>query len=368
MKRMIWFELRKIMRLRIWIAILGCFVVMAFFFTHVHSGQLTGMLAIQKAHPELITTLEGPIDPVLSKQYASTFEEGVEWEYSSEGTLEERTEKIIQQNYVAYGYQADQFTQFIEDLKDRKLALVTLGEKDSYAYKDVDKQLTMMERIPVPGFHVVNVWASLFGFVSDTVGSLFMGIILMLALATLFSGEADYNMDALILSSRYGRRSIVAAKVVAGLLFTVSWVTTFYTISLLAICLPFKFTGWDAPLNVNHQFLYSPYALTQLQAFFLQYVVALLAACALMLLFALISAFMKNSLSSMGLALTLVILPMISLPGVVGRMLLLLPSRLMKSKSMIEDYMTFNLFGQPVLYLTLAIFVIGMVLLGSTLL
>lgn len=79
--------------------------------------------------------------------------------------------------------------------------------------------------------------------------------------------------------------------------------------------------GWNAPLNSYFYFDETPYALTQLQGFALKYAVTLLAACGLLLLTALISALCRSSLSSLGLAAFVVILPLFSLPGMLGKII-----------------------------------------------
>lgn len=160
-------------------------------------------------------------------------------------------------------------------------------------------------------------------------------------------------MDSLILSSKYGRLKIVTAKLLAGFIVTGGFVTLFYGVCVLFSCLPFGFVGWNAPLN--SYFVESPYNLTQLQGMLLKYAVTLLAACGLLLLTALISALFRSSLSTLGLAACLVMLPYFSLPGVVGDWIDFLPSGVIMSTSLIEKYVSYNIFGIPILHLTVSI-------------
>ncbi|MNI61147.1 ABC-2 family transporter protein [compost metagenome] len=169
-------------------------------------------------------------------------------------------------------------------------------------------------------------------------------------------------MDSLILSSKYGRRRIVTAKLIAGLIFTFGWVTAFYGVCVMVCFTPYGFVGWDAPLNSSYIFRESLYPLTMLQGLFLQYVLALIGACGLLIWTALISAAFRSSLTSFGLAVTLVILPFISFPGIVGKIVNFLPSSIMASSHLIESYKTYNLFNTPILYLT--VFIVVTVILG----
>ncbi|MBP1994481.1 hypothetical protein [Paenibacillus eucommiae] len=353
MKRLVRFELRKILIRRVWVAMLACLAITLIFFMEYYPSGMNSILAVNKAKPELIAAHLGPVRADLAERYAPSLK--LERAEDSIGTDEEKIERIFQQKYASAGYRANLFNSGLNELRAQKMQLESKGEKETYVYKDINKKLTMMERLDPPGFYVTSSWENLFLLISDNPGMLFIGLVLVLALAPLYAGEASYRMDALILSSRYGRRKIVAVKLMAGLIFTVGWVTAFYGVCILLCCLPFGFVGWDAPLNSYYLFGDSPYAMTQLQGFFLQYAIALMGACGLLLLTALISAAFRSSLTSLGFAVAMIILPFITLPGVLGKMLLLFPSKILASRMLIESYKSFNLFNVPVLYLPLSI-------------
>jgi ABC-type transport system involved in multi-copper enzyme maturation permease subunit len=358
MKRLVVFELRKIMVRRVWISIAACLAITIFFFVDTAPAPgMNSILAVNKERPELIAAHEGPIQVALAKKYEPSLK--MERAEDSVGSKEQKIERILQQNYAVAAYQADLFKNRLNDLSAQKAQLESQGEKESYTYKNINKKLTMMERIDPPGFYVTEDWKKLFGFIAvlSSPSIMFIGLVIVLALAPLYSGEAGYRMDSLILSSKYGRRSIVTAKLIAGLIFTVGWVTAFYGVCVIVSCLPYGFVGWDAPLNSSYLFGESPYAMTQLQGLFLQYAIAIMGACGLLLWTALISAAFRSSLSSFGLAMTLVILPFISLPGIIGEIISLLPSSIMASGNLIESYRTYNLFNTPILYIPLSIVV-----------
>lgn len=359
MKRLVMFELRKIMIRRVWISIAACLAITIFFFVDTTpSPGMNSIFAVNKAKPELIAAHEGPIQPALAKKYEPSLR--TERAEDSTGTYEEKAERIFQQKYASAAYRADLFTSSLSDLKAQKAQLETQEYKETFQYRDISNKLTMMERIDPPGFYITLNWNGLFNFISGLPGPgiLFISFVIVLALAPMFSGEANYRMDSLILSSQYGRRSIVTAKLVAGLIFTVGWVTAFYGICLLTNSLLYGFVGWDAPLN--QVFEESPYVLTQLQAFFVQYALALMGACGLLLLTALISAAFRSSLSSLGLAATGVILPLLTFPGVIGKLMLLFPTNIMASRNIIETYNSYNIWGTPVLYMPMTIIVMVM--------
>ncbi|MEK4036166.1 hypothetical protein NYE44_09205 [Paenibacillus sp. FSL L8-0493] len=354
MNRLVMFELRKIMIPRVWISIAGSTALAIFCFVSFYPSGTDSLLVVNKEKPEAIAAHLGPIQADLVLKYAPRLKE--EYAEDSAWPKEEKMKRILEQHYAGTTYMVDQFNRNLTELRERKV-LLEKQEPGSYALRDVTKKLSMLEEGKPRGFYVTEDWDLLHIFFSSSpgVGDLLIGLILVFALAPLFSGEENYRMDALILSSRYGRLKIVAAKLLAGFIVTLSWVTLFYGICTLLACLPFGFVGWNAPLNSYFYFDETPYALTQLQGFALKYAVTLLAACGLLLLTALISALCRSSLSSLGLAAFVVILPLFSLPGMLGKIISFLPSGVMVSRSLIEKYVSYNIFGIPILHLPLSI-------------
>lgn len=352
MKRLVRFELRKIMIPRVWISIAGSLTLAIFFFVSFYPSGTNSLLVVNREKPEVVAAHLGPIQPDLALKYAPRLDE--EYAEDSVGPKEEKMKRILEQHYASSAYMVDQINQKLTNLREQK-ALLEKQEPGSYALKDVSLKISMLEGGKSRGFYVTKDWNLLYTFFSGPpgVGDFLIALILVFALAPLFSGEANYRMDSLILSSKYGRLRIVAAKLLAGFIVTFSWVTLFYGICVLLSCLPFGFVGWNAPLN--SYFYETPYALTHLQGFALKYAVTLLATCGLLLMTALISALSRNSLSSLGLAILVVILPLFSLPGYLGKIIAFIPSGVMMSRSLIEEYVSFNTFGVPILALPLSI-------------
>jgi ABC-type transport system involved in multi-copper enzyme maturation permease subunit len=351
MRRLIIFEFRKIMIPRVWISIAGSLAIAIFYFVSFYPSGTNSLLVVNKERPEVIAAHTGPIQPDLALKYAPRLKE--EYAEDSVGPKAEKMTRILEQRYAVSAYSLDLFNKNLTKLREQK-ALLEKQDQESYVLKDVTKRLSMLEGIQSPGFYVTNDWGSLYRFFSiPGVGNMLIGLILVFALAPLYSGETNYRMDSLILSSKYGRLKIVTAKLLAGFIVTVGFVTLFYGVCVLFSCWPFGFVGWNAPLN--SYFVESPYDLTQLQGLLLKYTVTLLAACGLLLLTALISALFRSSLSTLGLAACLVMLPYFSLPGVVGKWISFLPSGVLMSTSLIEKYVSYNIFGIPILHLPLSI-------------
>ncbi|WP_040949823.1 ABC transporter permease subunit [Gorillibacterium massiliense] len=353
MKRLIGFELRKILNRRVIIAILGCLALTVFYFIQTRHSEPNSLLTAYRENPKLVSSHEGPIQPALAKKYEPRLYETSASFYP--GPHEEVMKRVLEQEYAGSAYQSDLFKAELNELRKDKRQLESSGETNTFAYKDMQKKLRMLDDVKTPGFYVTDVWRDLIYYIASPPGSLFIGLIMVLALCSLYSGEAGHRMDALILSSRKGRLPIVRAKLLAGLIFTIGWVTVFFGVSVLASCLPYGFLRWDAPLNSLYLYRTSPYDWTLIQGFLLLYAMTLLGACGLCLFTALISASLKSSLSSLGLAAVLVFLPLFSFPGILGKWIAFFSTSIMSNTSLIGSYKSFNVFGYPVLYLPLAI-------------
>ena len=104
--------------------------------------------------------------------------------------------------------------------------------------------------------------------VLDCAGFLVFPLVaICVVLTPVFSGEYQDRTDAVLLSSRYGRSKLVAAKVVASLLFA----TVYYALAVLVIVgVALAFFGAEgAGLPVQVMSLDMPYGLTMAEATFL---------------------------------------------------------------------------------------------------
>lgn len=126
-----------------------------------------------------------------------------------------------------------------------------------------------------------------------------MGILLAaICLSGVFAGEYRKNTDQLLFSCRYGRRETYAAKIAAGISFSVVWELLFSV--LLALSIWFR-TGLDG-LNsaVQMEIPYSAYPLTFLQFIGIQSMIVVAAAIMFAAMSMALSAVFKNGVAVMG--------------------------------------------------------------------
>lgn len=83
------------------------------------------------------------------------------------------------------------------------------------------------------------------------------GIVLIIMISPIFSEEYSSGMDALILTSRYGKHRCAAAKITASFLFALVFVTAILGLGFLAFCAGRGTVGWDGDIQLSELMLYS---------------------------------------------------------------------------------------------------------------
>ena len=96
----------------------------------------------------------------------------------------------------------------------------------------------------------------------------FIGVLLVIALSPVFSEEYGRGTDALILTSRHGKRGCAWAKVIASYLFTLLMAGGWLLLQSLMYWRDFGLDGGGASVQLNNHFMFSgvPYFLTNLGA------------------------------------------------------------------------------------------------------
>ncbi len=87
-------------------------------------------------------------------------------------------------------------------------------------------------------------------FRMQTPNFIFLAFAVAIILAPVFAGEHTSRMDALALSSRYGKNKLIWAKLLAGISFTVFAALGFSVIFLLEIQAVYGLSGWNLPIQV----------------------------------------------------------------------------------------------------------------------
>lgn len=83
------------------------------------------------------------------------------------------------------------------------------------------------------------------------------GIITIIVISPVFSEEYSSGMDALILTSRFGKTRCVKAKLIASFLFSLIYTGVILVLAFLTFYLGKGFSGWDADIQLSEMMLYS---------------------------------------------------------------------------------------------------------------
>ena len=139
----------------------------------------------------------------------------------------------------------------------------------SYEYKQhaLHEQLLLEKGPPSGQVYYNKPWAYMIDMI-DQFGVAFMGAMILIGLASLYSEEYSTGMDSLLLSSRKGKGKLITAKYCAAIIYTSSCCFLFALINIVVHALLFgNLDGANTPLyslskyGDSHPFGTSPYSL-----------------------------------------------------------------------------------------------------------
>jgi hypothetical protein len=255
-----------------------------------------------------------------------------------------------------------------EELKRQaaeRLAAAQAADRGDFNYREAALQHRMLTSLEPAVFYYRRGWQEIIDF-TNTLGLVFMGGMLLLALAPVFSEEYVVNMDGLLLSSRHGKRKVVTAKIAASLIVVVCLALIFSAVNVAANSYFFGLGGAAARLQELVKYLASPFNLTLGQYFRLQLATHIFGAASFGLLVLLISVFSRSPLipffiggAVYGIPIFLGSILRIDAPW--ARTLVDFSyTQVVKVEQLFMTFRAFNVFGYPVLYVYLLCAVIAL--------
>ena len=323
MKRMIWYEWKRIWQSRLTqFAVVGCILFLLFCTwsnirqiqtTDREGNQVTGMAAVKALKETERITLDQETVTTIMQEYLDYAEDSAT--SSDDPELEYLSEEIYRTWYLPNRDLIDQICGiYIQDgqgnMSVRQLFEENLG-KDFYEARKDRVQETLSYYVSrdnitpaeadwwdeqddkVGGYIFGNykVWDIL---ISNLPWVLFIMMIVCVGIAPVFAGEYQSKCDSLLLCMKHGKHRLILAKLTAS--FVYSSVLYWGIVALYsAVLLIFVGTdGWDLPVQLVYYGMPSSYALTASQAYLLALLMGYVMTLGLGGLVLLLSALFKN--------------------------------------------------------------------------
>ena len=142
---------------------------------------------------------------------------------------------------------------------------------------------------------------------------MFAVLAICIVIAPVFAGEYQAGTDAVILSAKYGKTKVTAAKIAAALLFGVLAFTLHVVIAFALPLAAFGIDGWNLPLQINGTTV--PYPMTFLEGTLINLGVIYLVLIAMIGLTLLLSARMKSPYLVLTVVVPVLFIPMFLSPN-----------------------------------------------------
>ena len=158
-------------------------------------------------------------------------------------------------------------------------------------------------------------WAYFFsGFCGSTIAIAFPAlIVILIAVSTIFSSEYSTKMDALILTTRYGKNRQIIAKLFSGMIFTTTIIGGLFILFCIAFGVQYGVLGWNADIqtNLGLSLIGVKLPLNNLQLIIFGFIIVWLAGIFAAAATAMISAVTKTPFSSLIVAFAVFMAPLI---------------------------------------------------------
>lgn len=200
----------------------------------------------------------------------------------------------------------EKYTKQLAEIRDK----VRLSAPGSYEYKQhaLHEQLLTQKEPPTGQVYYNKPWANIV-YIIDQFGVAFMGVMILIGLAPLYSEEYATRMDSLLLSGRYGKGRLISAKCLAAIIYAFICTAAFQLFNLGVTALLFgNLDGAGTPLYSisryldSYSFQSSPYSWTVGQYYVIQLGVHIIGCIAFALAVMFMSSLSKSSFLTLFIA------------------------------------------------------------------
>lgn len=230
------------------------------------------------------------------------------------------------------------------------------GANNTYEYKELKYVHDLIEKKPIPKFYFKFGWRDATDF---NMASKWIAILIIVSICTIFSNEYQSNTASIIFSSKNGQGKLTLAKVISGLLFSTIIFMVINGIQV-AIMAMHGFEGWNLPMSFLPNAVRTPYTMNIGTFYMLGLLVSYIGVLLFTLLVMLVSLVIKNNMISFAISVVMLIGP--------GFLAKVMPTyiltkifmelnieNLIGPISMFGNISTYNIFGNPTLYLNVLV-------------
>lgn len=243
-----------------------------------------------------------------------------------------------------------------DDIKKEIAKLEKDGEKSSYEYKEFKYIHDLIEKKPIPKFYFKFGWRNATEF---NMNPLWIAILIIVSICTIFSNEYQSNTASIIFSSKNGQGRLTLAKVISGLLFStiIFLIINGIQVGIMAM---HGFDGWDVPMGFLPSYARTPYIMNIGTFYMIGLLVSYIGIVLFTLLVMLVSLIIKNDMISfainVGILLGPSFLSKIMPTYILTKIFMELNiANLMCPIGMFGNISTYNIFGNPTLWLSVMI-------------
>lgn len=179
-----------------------------------------------------------------------------------------------------------------------------------YAYKSMLKELDMLKKLDIKAKpYYFGFW----GFLNEINSSKSVLVVLLLCLCLglsgVFSEEYAKGVDALILSSKHGKKTIIRAKIISSCIYSSSIALLFWGTVIISFILKYRsLEGFNVPMQLLRNYD-CPYNLNLFQLFLAKLSMTLIGVIAFSLLLLMCSSKINSTLKTFFAGFALVFIP-----------------------------------------------------------
>lgn len=186
--------------------------------------------------------------------------------------------------------------------------------------------------------------------------SLLIILLLILGLASQFSGEKEVGMDNMLSTSKYGKNATIFAKIIVSMLYVTIISVYFFVLDFICFSFIFKLLGYDLPLYAMTSFEFTPLNIKIWQFVICSNLIKLLGFLVIGALIILFSSLFSESLLPFVLSSGTITAYLVCNDFLSGKaqevVALINPISLLTNREIFKKYTVVNIFGEPFLQFT----------------